>query len=313
MDQSLIYQGPSWLVYCQRDLFAGIVNMIKQKASGWSNRFLSITGKLVMLKSALSPIPSFAMSCFKLPLSLIKRIQSAVTRFIWDDRSKLSWRIINNPHSLSSQVLCGKYCTEGNLLECQSKSSESHGWKGILIGRDLIVQNSGWTTNRALDGLESFKPILGKLNRMGLQTNFAGMARRVENRQPSQVDSILKTDAAWSVSASRAGLRWIISRNANTTTYSRIENNVSSPLMAESLAMREAIQTCRDLGIMKLRVESDSKIIINSVLNDNSVPELYGVVTDILLISSAFKSVCFKWILRENNYAADLLAKHVFG
>ncbi|WZZ40606.1 hypothetical protein YC2023_036865 [Brassica napus] len=36
------------------------------------------------------------------------------------------------------------------------------------------------------------------------------------------VDSILKTDAAWSVTASRAGLRWIISRNANTTTYSRI-------------------------------------------------------------------------------------------
>ncbi|CAF1701316.1 unnamed protein product [Brassica napus] len=77
--------------------------------------------------------------------------------------------------------------------------------------------------------------------------------------------------------------------------------------------MREAIQTCRDLGIMKLRVESDSKIIINSVLNDNSVPELYGVVTDILLISSAFESVCFKWIPREDNYVADLLAKHVLG
>lgn len=71
----------------KRDLFAGIVNTIKQKASGWSNRFLSITGKLVMLKSVLSPIPSFAMSCFKLPFSLIKRIQSAVTRFMWDDRS----------------------------------------------------------------------------------------------------------------------------------------------------------------------------------------------------------------------------------
>lgn len=133
-----------------------------------------------MLKSILSPMPSHAMTCFKLPMSLIKRIQSAVTRFLWDDRTgkkkmawvswnklaqpkgkgglglldfesfndaflgKLSWRIINNPQRLLGQVLLRKYCPAGNLLECQSRSSESHGWKGILIGRDLIKRNSGW-------------------------------------------------------------------------------------------------------------------------------------------------------------------------
>ena len=158
----------------KKDLFASIVDKIKQKASGWSNRFLSSAGKLVMLKSVLSPMPSHAMTCFKLPMSITKRIQSAVTRFLWDDRSgkkkmawvswnklaqpkgkgglglrdfesfndaflgKLSWRIINNPQGLLGQVLLGKYCPEGNLLECQNRSSESHGWKSILIGRDLI-------------------------------------------------------------------------------------------------------------------------------------------------------------------------------
>lgn len=71
----------------KKDLFAGIVDRIKQKASGWSNRFLSSAGKLVMLKSVLSPIPSHSMTCFKLPKLLTKRIQSAVTRFLWDDRT----------------------------------------------------------------------------------------------------------------------------------------------------------------------------------------------------------------------------------
>ena len=71
----------------KKDLFAGIVDRIKQKASGWSNRFLSSAGKLVMLKSVLSPIPSHSMTCFKSPKSLTKRIQSAVTRFLWDDRT----------------------------------------------------------------------------------------------------------------------------------------------------------------------------------------------------------------------------------
>lgn len=32
----------------------------------------------------LTPIPSHAMNCFKLPVSLCKRIQSVVTRFWWD-------------------------------------------------------------------------------------------------------------------------------------------------------------------------------------------------------------------------------------
>lgn len=164
----------------KRDMFDSIVTRIKQKASGWSNRHLSSAGKLVMLKSVLSPIPSYSMTCFKLPASLIKRIQSAVTRFMWDDSTgkrkmawiswdkmaqpkakgglglrdfesfndaflgKLSWRILNNPQGLLGKVLLGKYCTDGNLLDCPSRTSESHGWRGILIGGALIKRNAGW-------------------------------------------------------------------------------------------------------------------------------------------------------------------------
>ena len=49
---------------------------------------------MTMLKHVLSPIPSHAMTCFKLPTSLCKRIQSALTRFWWDDRDgnkKIDW------------------------------------------------------------------------------------------------------------------------------------------------------------------------------------------------------------------------------
>ena len=37
-----------------------------------------------MLKSVLSAIPTYPMSCFQLPISLCKRIQSVLTRFWWD-------------------------------------------------------------------------------------------------------------------------------------------------------------------------------------------------------------------------------------
>lgn len=62
-----------------------------------------------------------------------------------------------------------------------------------------------------------------------------------------------------------------------------------------------------------MRIESDSRNLINSINKGNATPELYGIVADILSLSSLFESVCFKWIPREENFAADLLAKQVLG
>lgn len=136
----------------KKDMFASIVNKIKQKASGWSTKLLSPAGKMVMLKSVLFAMPSHAMTCFKLPVSLCKRIQSVVTRFWWDGNSgknrmawiswtnmtlpksegglgfldfqsfndaflaKLSWRFIHKPRSLFGRILLGKYCLEEDFL-----------------------------------------------------------------------------------------------------------------------------------------------------------------------------------------------------
>ena len=40
---------------------------------------------------------------------------------------------------------------------------------------------------------------------------------------------------------------------------------------------------------------------------------VHGVVADILCISAAFESVSFRWIPREENTNADLLAKQVLS
>lgn len=58
--------------------------------------------------------------------------------------AKLSWRIINDPNSLLGRTLLGKYCPNGDLLLCQKSNSSSHGWKSVLIGRDLLSKNVGW-------------------------------------------------------------------------------------------------------------------------------------------------------------------------
>ncbi|XP_024009751.1 uncharacterized protein LOC112084866 [Eutrema salsugineum] len=165
----------------KKDLFTGIVDKIRQKSLSWSSRFLSSAGKMVLLKSVLSAIPNYAMSCFKLPGSLCHRIQSALTRFWWDDKrgkkkmcwiawskltrgkgqgglgfrdiscfndallAKQGWRILTKPDCLLARILLGKYCNGSNFLDCVCPASASHGWRSLLIGRDLLRDHLGWS------------------------------------------------------------------------------------------------------------------------------------------------------------------------
>lgn len=162
----------------KKDLFASIVGKIKQRAVSWSTRQLSTAGKATMLQAVLSATPSYAMSAFELPVGLCKQIQSAFTRFWWDAAdgkqkiswiswdtltkpkklgglgfrdirifnqallAKIAWRLITNPTCLLARVLLGKYCQNSSFLKTANATS-SHGWKGILWGRDLLLNHLG--------------------------------------------------------------------------------------------------------------------------------------------------------------------------
>ena len=139
-----------------------------------------MAGKMVLLKAVLSAIPNHSMQCFKLPQSLCKRIQSALTQFWWDSKegkrgmslvawntmikskrngglgfrdiqsfndaplAKISCRILSLPSSLLARFLAGKYFHNQEFLHVKAPSACSHGWRDILIGRDLINDQLGW-------------------------------------------------------------------------------------------------------------------------------------------------------------------------
>lgn len=74
--------------------------------------------------------------------------------------------------------------------------------------------------------------------------------------------------------------------------------------------MREAVLKCKELGISKVRCESDSTTLIKSLNSETSSAELYGVVADIIELAASFNCISFVWIPRERNVIADSLAKH---
>ena len=557
---------------------------IKQKGSSWTNRFLSKAGKLTMIKSVLSPIPSYSMTCFKLPVSLCKRIQAAVTRFWWDDSvgqqkmawtswekmtkpkaigglgfrdfqawndaflGKLAWRLHNNPDLLLSKVLFGKYCHSESFMEVTQKSASSHGWRGVLIGRDLLKENMGWVVGNGSsiriwddawlsltsklrptgpsteasinitvadlfqdnsrdwdDGkirsllpqwevvIKSIKPsrsgaadkqiwlstpngeyttksgyhtainmrtedlevneeepalnwfkgvwnlhispkikmflwklfqkaipvgeILverhittdGRCKRCGtlesidhlfLQCPFArkiwraapfvstfensglidlksvwsnlcekncvpptGLVsgqlapwilwhiwcarnqlifegktiteeealtkaitaakewtsnqeqrppppRKIPPRPQTMTNcDVLNSDAAWRASNLTAGLGWMIKTQEGSSDFTLPTPLVGSALIAEGLALREGMTSCRDMRLRKMRCESDSAQLIKTINSGTFHPELYGIISDICNLSCFFDEISFSWISREKNKAADKLAK----
>ncbi|KAF3506611.1 hypothetical protein F2Q69_00002952 [Brassica cretica] len=188
------------------------------------------------------------------------------------------------------------------------------------------------------------------------------MAREWQNGQKqisNHTGNILQSDAAWNITTAVAGLGWIVKQNEigienlNVESDSKIlinsildENSVpelygvvadilciarsfgfvsfrwiprsekytAADMLAKQILvpLRSALRKCLEIGIENLNVESDSKILINSILDENSVRELYGVVADILCIARSFGFISFRWIPRSEKYtAADMLAKQI--
>lgn len=58
--------------------------------------------------------------------------------------AKISWRLLKDPSSLLGRILFGKYCLHTPFLKTPAANGISHGWRGILLGRDLLSKGLGW-------------------------------------------------------------------------------------------------------------------------------------------------------------------------
>ena len=65
------------------------------KLQGWKGKMLSQAKKEVLLKAVIQAILTFAMSCFRLPISLCQDIKMLIRKFWWGqrgDRRKIHWK-----------------------------------------------------------------------------------------------------------------------------------------------------------------------------------------------------------------------------
>lgn len=65
-----------------------------KKLKGWKEGFLSQAGREILLKAIAQAIPSYAMQCFNIPISILNDIEKICRSFFWGQKNnekKIAW------------------------------------------------------------------------------------------------------------------------------------------------------------------------------------------------------------------------------
>ncbi|KAK4382673.1 hypothetical protein Sango_2849700 [Sesamum angolense] len=76
-----IFLGLPVVAFCsKRAIFAALRDRIWRRAQGCHEKTLSQAGKVVLIQAMVQVIPSYAMSCFRLPESVFQELQALVAK-----------------------------------------------------------------------------------------------------------------------------------------------------------------------------------------------------------------------------------------
>lgn len=75
--------------------FLFLPERVWRRVNGWNDRPMSRAGKETMLKAVAQAIPTYVMSCFKLPVTTCEKMKSCILDHWWgfeDGKKKMHWR-----------------------------------------------------------------------------------------------------------------------------------------------------------------------------------------------------------------------------
>lgn len=78
----------------RKKALSGLKHKVWTKLKGWKEKLLSQGGNKVLIKAVALSIPTYTMSCFKLPSTLCSELKNMTAKFWWDqkrDENKIQW------------------------------------------------------------------------------------------------------------------------------------------------------------------------------------------------------------------------------
>ena len=72
---------PALVGHAKKQRFVYIKERVWRKLQGWKEKLLSQAGRKVLIKAVIQVIPTYTISCFKLPKGLIKELETLIRKF----------------------------------------------------------------------------------------------------------------------------------------------------------------------------------------------------------------------------------------
>jgi hypothetical protein len=176
--------------YRALEIWNPIIEKVERRLAGWQKLYLSKGGRLTLLKSTLSSLPTYYLSLFPIPVSVAKRIESLQRNFLWGgmgEEQKLhlvAWDRVCTPIPQGglgvrhltpfNQALLGKWLWRFGLEELLL-------WRRVVVAK-YGVGRGGWFSNspRGTHGCGLWKHICKGWEDFSRHTHFeVGLGSRV--------------------------------------------------------------------------------------------------------------------------------------
>ncbi|XP_020220498.1 uncharacterized protein LOC109803368 [Cajanus cajan] len=102
-----------------------IVEVVQRRLALWENKYISLAGRVILLKSVLSALPTYFLSFYKAPTG------------------KWKWRMLTEPNSQWVRVLNSKYAKEDGSWVVEGRTC-SKWWVDMQSVVDAVHGCSGW-------------------------------------------------------------------------------------------------------------------------------------------------------------------------
>ena len=164
----------------KRTTFNAIKEKLGKVSVGWKEKLLSKAGKEVLIKVVAQVIPTYTMSCFKIPDSLCDELMGMIRNFWWGQKKEenkiawLSWEKMCEPkcdggmgfknlklfnkallakqgwhlqmggNSLLYRVLKAKYFPTSDFVHALIGHNPSYIWRSLIFAQRLVIEGLRW-------------------------------------------------------------------------------------------------------------------------------------------------------------------------
>ncbi|CAL8082381.1 unnamed protein product [Prunus armeniaca] len=164
----------------RKQLFQHLKDKLWKHISGWKEKLLSRAGKEILIKAVSQAIPTYSMSCFRIPKGLCKELNGIMAQFWWarvKDKRGIDWVkwemlckskfagglgfrdleafnqalltkqcqcIIQTPESLVARIFRARYHPSAPFLEAGVGTNPSFIWRSLQWGKELLNKGLRW-------------------------------------------------------------------------------------------------------------------------------------------------------------------------